>query len=76
MPNQKVLKTTLNGKYENLKEAWDKAYDYIQQNGLTMNQDVESFEVYAVGPNDNANPAEWVTHIYIPLKSETETLND
>ncbi|MFV8226743.1 SRPBCC family protein [Christiangramia aquimixticola] len=76
MPNQKTLKTTLNGKYENLKEAWDKAYNYIEQNGLAINQDAESFEVYVVGPNDNANPAEWITQIYIPLKTENEQVND
>lgn len=76
MPNQKTLKTTLNGNYDNLEEAWDKAYDYINQNGLTINEDADAFEVYVVGPKDNANPAEWITQIYIPLGETTPEGDD
>ena len=75
MPNQKTLKTTLNGDYDNLQEAWDKAYAYITSNGLSVSEESEGFEVYVVGPKDNANPAEWITNIYIPL-GEPKTLTD
>ncbi len=74
MPNQSTLKTTLKGDYKNLKEAWDAAYAYIQTNGLTANEGAQPFEVYITGPNENANPAKWITHIYIPLKQK-EILN-
>lgn len=75
MPNQKTLKTTLNGDYDNLQEAWEKAYTYITSNGLTVSEESEGFEVYVVGPKDNANPAEWITQIYIPL-GDPKTVTD
>ena len=71
MPNQRTLKTTLKGDYVNLKEAWDNAYNYIQENGLVAAGNSQPFEVYVTGPKDNANPAKWITHIYIPLQMET-----
>ena len=70
MPNQRTLKTTLKGDYKNLKEAWDSSYQYIEENNLAENPDAQPFEVYVNGPQDNANPAKWITHIYIPLKQE------
>jgi len=67
MPNQKTLKTTLKGNYEYLQEAWDAARKYIQENNLIVLEDANYFQVQITGPKDNANPAEWITHIYIPL---------
>ena len=46
MPNQRTLKTTLKGDYKNLKEAWDSAYAYLQNNGLRADEDAKAFEVY------------------------------
>lgn len=68
LPNQKVLKTTLKGDFDNLKEAWDTAYNYIQDNGLQVNEDGRPFEVHVTGPDKEANPAKWITQIYIPVK--------
>lgn len=76
MPNQRTLKTTLKGDYKNLKEAWDSAYQYIQENGLTADPNAQPFEVYVNGPMDSANPAKWITHIYIPLLQETPEFDD
>lgn len=76
MPNQRTLKTTLKGDYLNLPEARDASYAYIQQNGLSVDTNSQPFEVYITGPNDNANPAKWITHLYIPLNKETSALND
>lgn len=70
MPNQRTLKTTLKGDYKNLKEAWDLSYAYIQENGLTIDENSQPFEVYVTGPDKSANPATWITQIYIPLKKE------
>lgn len=67
MPVQKVIKTTLKGDYKNLKEAWDTAYKYVQENNLNVNPDSPAFEVYSVRPDKSPNPANWVTEIYIPL---------
>ncbi|SFC23619.1 effector-binding domain-containing protein [Zunongwangia mangrovi] len=67
MPNQKVLKTVLKGKYDNFEEAWNKAYQYIEENGLEVNQETKPFEVYLTNPEETPNPANWVTNIYIPV---------
>ena len=76
MPNKKTLKTTLKGDYEYLQEAWDAAYLYIQENDLAIMEDAELFQVHVTGPRDNANPAEWITHLYIPLGEKETVLDD
>jgi len=68
MPNQKVLKTTLKGDYKNLKEAWNTANNYITENELEIAEDAQKFEVHLTAPNEVANPAKWITHLYIPIK--------
>ena len=68
IPNQKVLKTTLKGDYKNLKEAWDTAYNYIAENNLEVIEDAQNFEVHLTSPDQVANPAKWITHLYIPVK--------
>lgn len=68
IPNQKVLKTTLKGDYKNLKEAWDTAYKYIAENDLEVTEDAQNFEVHLTSPDQVANPAKWITHLYIPVK--------
>jgi effector-binding domain-containing protein len=67
MPVQRVVKTTLKGDYSNLEEAWDRAYAYLDENDLQVDEDKQSFEVYRTTNEDTPNPANWVTEIYIPL---------
>ncbi len=69
MPTQEVVKTTLKGDHENLKEAWDVAYQYIEENNLRADEESQPFEVYRTSPDSTLNPANWVTEIYIPLMS-------
>lgn len=76
LPNQRTLKTTLKGDYKNLSEAWDSAYRYIQENGLSAKNDAQAFEVYVTGPEDEPNPANWITTLYIPIATETPNLDD
>lgn len=64
----KVLKTTLTGNYTNLGSAWKEAYIFIEQNGLKVNPNIKPFEVYTNDPEQYANPADWITEIYIPIK--------
>ena len=68
LPNQKVVKLTLKGSYENLKEAWETAYNYISENNLEVADNSKAFETYIVNAQDSVNPADWITHIYIPVK--------
>lgn len=67
MPAQRVVKTTLKGDYENLPEAWEQAYSYIENNNLQPDEDSEPFEVYRTTAETTLNPADWVTEIYIPV---------
>ncbi len=69
MPTQQVVKTTLKGDRENLKEAWDVAYQYIVENNLRADEESQPFEVYRTNPGSTPNPANWVTEIYIPVQS-------
>ena len=67
MPVQKVIKTTLTGDYKYLKQAWERAYKYAEENDLPVAINAPAFEVYVTGPEESPNPAGWVTEIYIPL---------
>lgn len=69
MERTRVLKTTLQGDYINLAEAWKKAFQYAQVNQLEIS-DQKPFEVYTNDPGDVPNPANYTTELYIPLKSE------
>ncbi len=70
LPNQKVLRLTLKGDYKNLAETRNRAYDYIKENALKLNADEEAFAVYKTRKNNNANPANWVTQLHIPLEND------
>ncbi|MFO8148458.1 MAG: SRPBCC family protein [Gillisia sp.] len=72
MPVQKVVKTTLIGDYKYLRGAWDRASNYIAENNLQASETGQAFEVYKLGPEDNPNPASWITEIYIPLAQEMQ----
>jgi len=76
MPVQKVVKTTLKGDYKNLKEAWDAAYNYIEENNLQPALDSHPFEVYRTNPVITLNPAKWITEIYIPVTDKQEVIID
>ncbi len=71
MPVQRVVKTTLKGDYKNLKEAWDRTYQYIQENNLMVDETRQPFEVYNTFNEEVQNPANFVTEIYIPVTDET-----
>ena len=68
LPRQKVVKTTLNGNYKNLEEAWKKTETYILKNKLEKNTSGMPMEVFVVSSENTANPANWVTELYIPIQ--------
>lgn len=74
LPKQRTLKTTLKGDYKYLQAAWDSAYAYIEKNNIQLQQDEQPFEFFVIGPKDHANPAEWVTQVFIPLASENDQI--
>lgn len=66
-----AVKTTLTGDYSHSKEAWDKTSDYIDANHLTENKEGTHIEIYTKNMVQIANPSQWVTEIYIPLKAKS-----
>ncbi len=64
---QKTFKTIFYGSNQYSSKAWEAAYKELANQGFTTLENSEPFEVYTVGPNDNPNPAKWVTEIYIPI---------
>ncbi len=69
MPAQTVVKTTLKGNYKNLPEAWAKAMEYLQENNYERFGAGTNFEIYVKGPQQEPNPAEWITELYVPIKT-------
>ncbi|WP_034044254.1 SRPBCC family protein [Wocania ichthyoenteri] len=64
----KAIKTTLNGDYNNLKEAWETATKHIKENNFEEVHNLPALEVYLTDPTSKPNPADWITEIYIPIK--------
>jgi effector-binding domain-containing protein len=65
----KAVATTLTGNYDNLKEAWDSTFKFIQNNNLEFTENNDPMlEVYLTDPMDSPNPANWVTEIYVAVK--------
>ena len=64
----KAVKTTLNGDYSNLKEAWEKAMEAITNSGLEQNENGAYVEAYLNSPMNTPNPADLKTEIYIAVK--------
>ena len=71
MPAQTVVKTTLKGDYKNLSEAWTKAMAYLTENNYKQAEDSLPFEIYIKGPDEEPNPAEWLTELYIPIETQS-----
>ncbi|MFA5300605.1 MAG: effector binding domain-containing protein [Lutibacter sp.] len=64
---QKTFKTVFKGNYKFSDEAWETAYNGLTAQGFTEIPGAEPFEIYDIGPKETANPANWVTEIYIPI---------
>lgn len=68
-PHQ-ALKITLKGDYSHSKEAWDKGFEYIQKNNLEENSLGSYREIYKKSRREVKYPSQWITEIYIPVKTK------
>ena len=66
IPRTKALKTTLKGNYKNLEEAWTTSYQNMTKMNLRPSK-LKPFEVYLTTPQENPNPAHWITELFIPV---------
>jgi len=64
---QKTFKTILKGDSKFLYNAWEEAFNALNEQGFTEKKGGEPFEIYTVSPHDTANPTKWVSEIYIPI---------
>jgi len=70
-----AYKIIFKGNYKFLPASWPNFYKNLENDGHMPVEKGQSFEVYTINPNDNLNPAEWLTEIYIPIKTD-EVLED
>jgi DNA gyrase inhibitor GyrI len=68
LKNQKYHVTTLTGNYKYLEDAWAKAYQFLEKDGLKIVPNQPTLEVYRKGHTQSANPADWVTKLYIAVE--------
>lgn len=67
-PTIKAVKVTFKGDYEHLGNGWAAAYSYLRYKRLKINKKIDPIEVYLNDPTKEADPANWLTAIYIPIK--------
>ena len=61
----RAARTVYHGDYAGLGNGWGEFMSWIKAENLTMAGDF--WEVYSVGPDDSANPADWRTQLNCPL---------
>jgi effector-binding domain-containing protein len=62
----RVARTTYEGPYEGLPQAWQAFTDWMNAQGLK--QDGDLWEIYAYGPQSNPDPKTWRTELNRPLR--------
>ncbi len=72
----RAVKISLKGNYEHLPEAYTKGNQYIEKNGYELATDRKMFEVYITDPEKVANPANWLTEVYLPIINSVETTEE
>jgi DNA-binding transcriptional MerR regulator len=65
LPEQRVAWTTHRGDYETISRATEAVGRWIAERGLERTGPV--FNVYAVGPGRETDPADWVTEVNVPI---------
>jgi effector-binding domain-containing protein len=65
LPAATVARAVHHGNYDGLGAAWGQLRDWIAANGRATRADF--WEVYVVGPDASADPADWRTQLNWPL---------
>ncbi len=76
LPNHSALKITLKGDYSHRKEAWNKGFSYIRKNNLDEYTEGIYREVFVKTRTESKFPSQWITEIYIPLRSSGAVIKD
>jgi effector-binding domain-containing protein len=67
IPKTDVVRAVYRGPYERLPQAWPEFVHWITENGYKTRPD--AFEVYTIGPQQDADPQHWQTEMNWPLVS-------
>ena len=62
-----AVKTTLNGDYSHLREAWSKSAEYISKNNHDKNSEMPTLEMYVKSNEEEKQPSKWITELYVPI---------
>jgi effector-binding domain-containing protein len=65
LPATKVARTIYRGGYEGLPDGWGEFDAWMKEEGV--NQAVDLWEVYAVGPHSTPDESKWETELNRPL---------
>ncbi len=76
LPTHSALKITLKGDYSHRKEAWNKGFSYIRKNNLDEYTEGIYREVFVKTRTESKFPSQWITEIYIPLRSSGAVIKD
>ncbi|MBP1839583.1 hypothetical protein [Formosa algae] len=74
LPAFKTLKTTLKGDYKYLDEAWETTLKHINTNNLAKAESNITLESFITNPQYKANPADWITEIYVALEENQDSI--
>lgn len=66
-----AVKTTLRGDYSHLKQAKNESLAFIDKNNYVTDASNPYIEVYTKTKTDIKNPSQWITEIYVPVKSKS-----
>jgi uncharacterized protein YndB with AHSA1/START domain len=75
-PETVSVKAILKGHLSSLSEAREKAKEFLNSQGYIKNQSLSPFDVFVKTADEEANPANWVTEIYIPIENINENSNE
>lgn len=71
LPAFQAFKTTLQGYYSFLPQAWTKAHDAVAEKGITERTSGPYIEVYTRNARNTKKPSQWITDIYVPVGRDT-----
>lgn len=66
-----AIKTTLTGDYSHREKALDKTTQYLNTNRIAPAALFSHLEIYLVDKNKIKNPSQWITEIYVPIRSKS-----
>jgi effector-binding domain-containing protein len=66
LPAARVARATHGGSYEGLQASWGALMDWVAARGQHPAENL--WEVYAAGPADSPDPADWRTELNRPLR--------